>query len=676
MARESLGSLVVDIRTNTAKFAQGMANSNRTLKRFEDKISNAGRTLKAFAGVAVIGSLGVLAKRFINAGDEIQKLSQQIGASSEALSQYQFIAEQSSVSFQVLTTAWQRQTRRISEATKGMGVAKGALEELGISAESLKNLRPEDQFEIIAKELNKVASQGDKVRLAMQFWDTEGVRLLRVVDEGADGLRKMKEQANAFGVTLSANATAKMALFNKTVGLTGTAFQGLGIKVVTTFLDPTVRGLANLIGLLGQAQGAISGFKAFQETKRLEALYKTFVLFRGQAEFLSKINVFGAFDSSIAVLKGNMDELKTSMAETNEKLLSMQGEYDKGVTSTNAFVQVQQDLLKELENINNELGKTEVATQNASKGMGSLGESAKKTAADIKAAIAELEKATTAEINQDYLDTIEILERIKTPAEKFGDEIERLHELLNKGLLTEDQFGLAAEEALDSLAEKTKETTDQFQELWNSTLATFSQGIGDAFANALFDSQNFMEGLGNLAKSVGKQVISTLVQIGVQRIITGKIFSAAQTSETAVSAANAAATAAAWAPAAAATSIATFGSSALKAAVAIAATFALAKSLSSFATGADSLPFSGPAVVHQGERIIPTRTNKKLESLLSQPGGGVSQPMNINVVLNSDIVAGEEQLEGILEGAAEKIGQIVEGLYQRRGSNAGPLGAG
>ena len=139
----------------------------------------------------------------IDAADKIQKLSLRLGISAEALSQYKFVADQTGVTFQILTTAFQRQTRRIAEAAQGTGEAKDALKELGLSAEALNKLAPEEQFEIIADRIDSLANQSDKVRLAMKLWDTEGVALLQTIDGGSEAIRKMREEADKLGLTLS-----------------------------------------------------------------------------------------------------------------------------------------------------------------------------------------------------------------------------------------------------------------------------------------------------------------------------------------------------------------------------------------------------------------------------------------------------------------------------------------
>jgi methyl-accepting chemotaxis protein len=131
--------------------------------------------------------------------DKVAKMSARIGISTEALSELQYVAERSGVSVQSLGTALQRMVRRISEAAKGTGEAKNAIKELGLDAQQLAQLAPDQQFMAIAQAMEQVATQGDKVRLAMKLWDTEGVALLQTLKGGAQAVEELRQRARDLG---------------------------------------------------------------------------------------------------------------------------------------------------------------------------------------------------------------------------------------------------------------------------------------------------------------------------------------------------------------------------------------------------------------------------------------------------------------------------------------------
>lgn len=240
---------VLQIRLETDGQGKVKASLAGVERRLDSTGKTAGRAGKALSGTmaalrrygpvaaaAAGGGLAVLISKQVQANAELLDFSDRLGASTESLSEYRFVAEQTGVSFQTLTTAWQRQTRRVAEAARGTGEAKDALAELGLNAEELRRLRPEDQFERIADSINQVGSQSDRVRLAMKLWDTEGVSLLQTIRGGTDEIARMREEARAFGLTVDKEAAEAAAEFDDNLGKLKGSASGLGISMANELL--------------------------------------------------------------------------------------------------------------------------------------------------------------------------------------------------------------------------------------------------------------------------------------------------------------------------------------------------------------------------------------------------------------------------------------------------------
>lgn len=242
----TIGSLVVDIRTNTAKFVQGMSKAQKSVDRMERRVRTFSRIMNGLTALFA----GILFAGFINsqiqAGDQIQKMGVRLGESAEALSQYQHVAERSGVAFNTLTMGWQRMTRRVAEAARGTGEAKDALIELGLSAERLNQLAPSEQFEAIARAMEGVANQSDKVRLAMKLFDSEGVSLLQTMEQGAAGLQAMREEADRLGKTLSQDQADQMAIAADASTRLKSSISGLSTTLVANFA-PAITDAINLV---------------------------------------------------------------------------------------------------------------------------------------------------------------------------------------------------------------------------------------------------------------------------------------------------------------------------------------------------------------------------------------------------------------------------------------------
>ena len=132
------------------------------------------------------------------------------------------------------------------------------------------------------------------------------------------------------------------------------------------------------------------------------------------------------------------------------------------------------------------------------------------------------------------------------------------------------------------------------------------------------DQESLGDALQMTMRAVAKQVISSLIQIGVQRAIQATIGKGELVASTAAGVASATTLAAAYAPAALAVNIATMGGAAIAAAstAPIAASAQLAAMASTKLSGIahdglDFVPKTGTYLLEKGERVIKKEDNKK-----------------------------------------------------------------
>ena len=58
---------------------------------------------------------------------------------------------------------------------------------------------------------SQIGNQGDRVRLAFKIFDTEGVDFVRLFADGASGMQKMAQEAEAAGAVISTKVTREAA---------------------------------------------------------------------------------------------------------------------------------------------------------------------------------------------------------------------------------------------------------------------------------------------------------------------------------------------------------------------------------------------------------------------------------------------------------------------------------
>lgn len=243
----TIGGISVRINADTTGFQAGLNKVNR-------KISDASRELRsnanqygkwAAAGVAAATAVGAaMVRSQMQTIDVLAKTADRLGLTTEALAGLQRSAALSGASAETLNMALQRMTRRVAEAAQGTGEAQGALKELGVDAKALAQLSPDQQFKTLADAMSNVTEQGDRVRLSMKLFDSEGVKLLNTLQMGSEALDEQQQMAEKLGVALNRVDAAKVESANDAMFSAGQALEGI-INKVAVELSPIIEEIAN-----------------------------------------------------------------------------------------------------------------------------------------------------------------------------------------------------------------------------------------------------------------------------------------------------------------------------------------------------------------------------------------------------------------------------------------------
>ena len=242
---------------------------NRTAGAFASVSKGLGGITKKVASLGVaFGTLGVAAGAAIvrsqmNTIDALGKTADKIGTTTEALGAMRHAAAITGVATTTLDMSLQRFVRRTSEASVGMGEARGAFRELGIDVQSFNQLPLEEQIGTIADKMGTLKSQTDRVRIAQKLFDSEGVAMVQMLAEGSAGLKEMSEEAGALGILLDRADVAQIEAANDSLTRSGVVIDGL-INQFSVGLAPFVEEAANMMrqaALDTEDFGSI-GFKA------------------------------------------------------------------------------------------------------------------------------------------------------------------------------------------------------------------------------------------------------------------------------------------------------------------------------------------------------------------------------------------------------------------------------
>ena len=250
--------IIISVLDMTKKGFGSVTNGLKT-------VTKAVFSMKSALGLAAGGAaMGLLIKKSFDAVDSLDKTASKIGVTTQALTKLHFAAGLTGVSVETLNMASQRFTRRLAEAAKGTGEAKGALRELGINAEELKKKQLDEQMLALADAFSKVTTSADKVRLAMKLFDSEGVSLVNTLNLGRAGLKELFEEAETLGIVLSGRAVGGIVKAKDAMSKLFTLFKGVRDQL-TAALAPALEMLVTLLkdkilGAIEKANGSIEKF--------------------------------------------------------------------------------------------------------------------------------------------------------------------------------------------------------------------------------------------------------------------------------------------------------------------------------------------------------------------------------------------------------------------------------
>jgi hypothetical protein len=191
----SLGSLIVEISANVAKFTTDMAAVSRTAEttagRINDAFKGVGDTLKTLAEVLAVAEGFKLLESTITGAIEaaagLEILSQRTGATVEGLANLSATARLSNTDNDALAQGLQKLSKSMIDAANGGAKTTAAFQAIGISTADIANRKPDEVFRLIAQRLSEYQDGAEKVALAQLLMGKSGANLLPLLHDLADG---------------------------------------------------------------------------------------------------------------------------------------------------------------------------------------------------------------------------------------------------------------------------------------------------------------------------------------------------------------------------------------------------------------------------------------------------------------------------------------------------------
>ena len=204
------GKAYVKLYVRDNDLAAGLRKAGQRLQAFGASTIAAGGAV-AGVGAAILAPIIGAVTNFAAVGDTLDKMSQRTGIAGSALAELGFAAEQSGGSLADVEQNIKVMQRTLDDANDGMATATLTLDKLGVSLDDLRGKSPDQQFETIADGLARINDPGQRAAAAMEIFGRSGAKLLPLLNGGAEGIRKLREEARDLGLAPSEEDIANAA---------------------------------------------------------------------------------------------------------------------------------------------------------------------------------------------------------------------------------------------------------------------------------------------------------------------------------------------------------------------------------------------------------------------------------------------------------------------------------
>lgn len=680
----NLGTLTLDLIAKTGNFTGPMDQAARLTKKNSDKMKAEMKALGvAFvaAGTAAATAIGFFVKSTIDAADDALKLSQAVGLSVESFQSLAFAAKLGGVEQEAFAKAIGKLSVTMADAGSGLKTQAAYFDALGISVfDATGKMRSSEDVLLDIADLFSTLEDGvDKSAIAMKVFGRTGATLIPTLNLGRAGIQALQEQAESLGIVIGEKSAKQAEIFNDSLTVLSAVSKGFWSQVTVQLLpamnhitealiDLTKDGttaaavagaLANTMKVLANVAVVVAG--TFDvATQSIRSMFETALILTKSANLKASDFLFGPtlFAKLGKSAKDNLDEAAEASKRADGQLEKTLTKYSELLAKINAPADVEGDQALE-ESIKSKADLIKSLNE-------SLGYKTKEENEALKEQNALLKEGEA------------VTKSVRTEVEIYTDQIARLNELLDAGVISQETFSRASTKAQEELAESTEKLFGSFQEGFGVDLITssdqffgsFSKSVGEATkqASSMFSSTTTaiifgQKKAGEGFKELGLSLAQMFVEMGINMLTQQAIALISSRLIGATVSSTMAGIAAAAAPAAALTSLASFGgnsapaiagmTSAAATSAAIAAT-SVAAGIPGAATGGNVTVGGSVLIGEKGPEILNLPRGAQVVPLDRAPRGDRS----INVTMHIQNVNANNETE--LRSLARMVSQFID----------------
>lgn len=239
------GSILIDDKDAIDKLNKTEKKAKETSNTFGNMAVGAAKvgTAVVAGATAAAGAMLALANKTSDAAGAIDDAAQRTGTSAEEYQKWTYAAKLSGIEASKLEALMVKQQTTLSNAADGSKTAAAAYEQLGID---ITNLSSGDAFNQVISKLADMDDETQRNIIANDIFGKSYADLAPLLNEGADGISKLKQEAEEIGAVMSNDSVAAGAKFGDTMDKLKSSFGGVVNNLVGSLL-PVLQEFVELI---------------------------------------------------------------------------------------------------------------------------------------------------------------------------------------------------------------------------------------------------------------------------------------------------------------------------------------------------------------------------------------------------------------------------------------------
>lgn len=235
-AESAVGADTMAIGMRAAEVAG--AGLGGTMGALASAVTLAGGAWLGYQGLQVAAVFAIK-----DTADEMGKLAQRLGMTTEAVSILRYNGELADVSMGEMTVAARTLTNKVQDTVRGVGTAGETFKAMGISVQDASGQMKSADV-LIGEIADKFATYEDgaaKTALAIDLFGRAGEKLIPLLNGGSDALRANADEARKLGVIYGQDLASKSEELNDNISRLKMASEGFKVHLAEGMLPTLVR---------------------------------------------------------------------------------------------------------------------------------------------------------------------------------------------------------------------------------------------------------------------------------------------------------------------------------------------------------------------------------------------------------------------------------------------------